>query len=298
MPLNKDVILDRLARRGNVAQFVAFRPNGGTPRQSFCRILGYEPNELFLDARQAVDALIAASGEGKVNIRSYLPEEPRSREFLYGLRTTEEAMAELQRLTSEGLHTIVNETIDVSDGGVSGVVQGATIEFAPDDTPRCVEKPGVASLPFGDGLKLLETVYGFTPELEAQAGERLEFSIHPRPRGWHCSHTLIWEHEMNVESAPIASLRWPNRFSRMIGDKLFGLLMADSLGVLVPRTLAIARRVAPFTFGRATGSTELWTRTCPFESQPGLFTTLKGWTRSFRVASAGRSGGLRAGVGP
>lgn len=286
LPLHKDAILDRLAKRGNVAQFVAFRPDGGMPRQSFSRIAGHEPNELFLDPRQVVDALMAASGEGKVNVRSYLPDEPRSREFVYGLATVDEAIAALERLTAEGLHTIVNETVDVSDGGVSGVVQGATIEFAPDDTPRCVEKPGVASLPFAHGLELLGTVYGFAPELEAHAGERTEFSLHPRPRGWKRSHTLIWEHETGVESVPAASSRWPNRFSRMVGDKAFGLLMADRLGVPVPRTLVLARRVAPFSFGRATGSTELWTRTCPFEPHPGLYTTVKGWTDPFALLQA------------
>ncbi len=285
------MILDRLARRGNVAQFVAFRPEGGAPRQSFCRMAGHEPNELFLDPWQAVDALLAVSGEGKVNVRSYLPDEPRSREFVYGLATTDEATSALLRLTAEGLHTIVNETIDVSDGGVSGVVQGATIEFAPDDTPRCVEKPGVASLPFTHGLELLTTVYGFAPELEAHDGERTEFSIHPRPRGWKRSHTLVWEHEGGVEPATPASSRWPNRFSRMIGDKAFGLLIADRLGAPVPRTLVVARRVAPFYFGRATGSTEIWTRTCPSEPHPGLYTTVKGWTDPFALLHAEDPGG-------
>ena len=235
MPLHKDEVLDGLARRGNVAQFVAFRPDGGgLPRQSFARIAGHEPNDLFLNSTMAVDALLASSGERKVNVRSYLPDEPRSREFVYGLETTEAAIGALRRLTAEGLHTIVNETIDVSDGGVSGVVQGETIEFAPDDTPRCVEKPGVASLPFNHGMQILRTVYGFTPELEARDGERTEFSVHPRARGWRCGHTLLWEYEVGVDSAPTASSRWPNRFSRLIGDKAFGLLMADRMGVLCP----------------------------------------------------------------
>ena len=70
----------------------------------------------------------------------------------------------------------------------------------------------------------------------------------------------------------------PNRFSRMIGDKAFGLLMADRLGVAVPRTLVIGRRVAPFEFGQATGSAEVWLRTCPYEPHPGLYTTMQGWT--------------------
>jgi hypothetical protein len=64
------------------------------------------------------------------------------------------AESAVERLSLQGLHVIANETIDVHDGGVSGVVLGGTIEFAPDDTPRCVEEPGVTSLPRRWGLWL------------------------------------------------------------------------------------------------------------------------------------------------
>ena len=62
-------------------------------------------------------------------------------------------------MSAEGLFVIANETVDVSDGGVSGVIQGGVAEFAPDDTPRCVEKAGTASLPMDWALALIETVY-------------------------------------------------------------------------------------------------------------------------------------------
>jgi hypothetical protein len=71
-----------------------------------------------------------------------------------------------------------------------------------------------------------------------------------------------------VDPAPAASSRWPNKFSRLIGDKAFGLLMADRMGVPVPRTLVIPRRVAPFAFGRETGSTEVWTPRAPLSRIP------------------------------
>jgi hypothetical protein len=186
-------------------------------------------------------------------------------------------------LTAKGFYTIANETIDVSDGGVSGVVQGTAVEFAPDDTPRCVEKVGLTSLPFDCGLEILNIVYGFRPDIRAADDERTEFSIHPRPRGWRGGHTLIWERETGVPSALVPTLRWPNHFSRLIGDKAFGLLIADRLGVPVPRTLVIARRIAPFEFGTKTGSNEVWTRTCPREPVPGLYTTVKGWTDPFAL---------------
>ena len=176
--------------------------------------------------------------------------------------------------------------MDVSDGGVSGVIQGGVIEFEPDDTPRCVEKPGTASLPVGWGLAILQNVYGFKPELVDAGRGRLEFSIHPKPRGWKRTHTLMWEYEASDSAPAEATLAWPNRFSRHIGDKAFGLLIADAMGFAVPRTTVISRRVAPFTFGASTRSLEVWTRTCPVEQEPGRFTTSKGWLDPFKLLSA------------
>jgi hypothetical protein len=283
MQLHKDEILDRLAEVGNVAQFVAFRPERSRLTQTYSRVAGHSPNEQFATPREAVAALLVQCPEGTVNVRSYVPDEPRSREFVYALPSIDAAIAAVERLAGQGLHLIVNETVDIADGGVSGVVQGGTIEFAPDDTPRCVEKPGVASLPFDSGIDILSIVYGFVPNLSKAPGERTEFSIHPRTRGWRGTHTLLWEHEMGVPTAVEPSLRWPNRFSRLIGDKAFGLLIADRLGLPVPRTLVIGRRVAPFAFGRPTGSAEVWIRTCPLEPQPGRYTTAKGWMDPFAL---------------
>lgn len=91
-----------------------------------------------------------------MNVRSYLPDSPRSQEFVYGLTTVDDAVSALGRLAADGLFVIANETVDVTDGGVSGVAEGNVIEFAPDDTPRCVEKPGVASLPSKMALSIIE----------------------------------------------------------------------------------------------------------------------------------------------
>jgi hypothetical protein len=133
------------------------------------------------------------------------------------------------------------------------------------------------------GLKLLKTVYGFNPGLVDAGKGRLEFSIHPKPRGWKRTHTLMWEYERSDSAPAKANVGWPNRFSRHIGDKAFGLLVADALGFDVPFTTVISRRVAPFSFGRRTASLEVWTRTCPTEQEPGLFTTRKGWIDPFKL---------------
>jgi len=283
MNLQKDEVLDQLAKHGNVAQFVALRPTSNGLEQTYSRIRGHQPNATFSTTAVAIEALLRLSLSGLVNVRSYTPYNPRSREFVYGLRSVDDVVAAIERLASEGLHLIVNETIDISDGGVSGVVQGGMIEFAPDDTPRCVEKPGVASLPFEVGMELLTTIYSFRPELVSRPGLRTEFSIHPLQQGWRSSQTLLWEQEEGVLGETIPAKRWPNRFSRHIGDKAYGLLMAHLEGLPVPHTLVIPRRVAPFSFGTPTGSAEVWTRTCPFEPHPGLYTTVKGWTDPFAL---------------
>ena len=283
MQLHKDEALDWLAKSRNIAQFVSLRPEAGGLRLHFSRIEGYEPNAAFGRPMDAVSALLAASREGAVNIRSYTPDSPRSREFVYGLRNMDDVSAEIERLAADGLHLIVNETVDVRDGGVSGVVLGDAVEFAPDDTPRCVERPGTASLPLPMGVAILEIVYGFRPEIDAGEDERIEFSIHPAARGVRRGHTLVWEREQGVAPAGRPVPRWPNRFSRHVGDKAFGLLVADQLGLPVPRATVVGRRVKPFSFGRCTGTPEVWTRTCPVEPEPGLFTTSRGWLDPFRL---------------
>jgi hypothetical protein len=280
--LFKDEILDRIAETANVAQFVSFAP--GLPAQlRRSRIRGFERNTTFPSTAEAVGALLERSVERSVNVRSFHPAQPQSHDFVYGIGTVDEAVATVSRLAAAGLHTIVNETIDVNDGGVSGVSYGGVVEFAPEDTPRCVEKPGTAALPRTAALCLLETVYGFRPQLDYPHDTRVEFSLHPIKRGLRNDHTIVWEEE---EAPPVelrADLLWPNRFSTFIGDKTFGLAVADSIGLPVPRTTAITRRIAPFTFGSPTGTGEHWLRTAPAEQAPGEFTTVHGWVDPFAL---------------
>jgi hypothetical protein len=284
----KDDILDRLARRANVAQFVSFGPDL-VQRHAWVR--GHPPGERFGSVEAAVAALLAASPEGSVNIRSWEPESPKSRSFLYGRADPGEILGELRRLGGEGLHTILNETVDVLDGGVSGVAFGDALEFAPGDTPRCVEEPDAAALPRDLGLRVLETVYGFRPALLPKRELRVEFSLHPRRRGYRGERTILWESEKPGPPPAAPRISWPNRFSRHVGDKAFGLLIADALGLTVPRTRAIPRALAPFSFGTPTGTAETWLRTCPREQVPGRFTTRHGWTDPFRLLQEEDPGG-------
>lgn len=290
-PIRKDRSLDRLAESGNVAQFVSFSPDRGRVRQEYSRVAGHAPNDPFLSEQMALEALLTLSPEASINLRSFSPDDPRSREFVYGIKSVDDAISALNRLLADGLFVIANETVDIRDGGVSGVAQGGVIEFSPDDTPRCVEKDGVASLPLAWGLTILNTVYGFEPELGETRKSRLEFSIHPKPRGWRQTHTLLWEHEAIGSETHEPGLTWPNNFSRHIGDKAFGLLMATVVGLPTPKTTVISRRIAPFEFGLPTGSKEVWTRTCPREPEPGLYTTVKGWLDPFALLMREDAGG-------
>jgi hypothetical protein len=277
---HKDTVLDRLGTVANVAQFVSFAPD---LRQRHSRIRGYEPNHPFHGPAEAAAALLDASPEESINIRSYTPERPKSREFVYGVRSTAEASLHIRRLAGEGLYTIANETIDVNDGGVSGVVFGDLIEFAPGDTPRCVEKPGTVAFSRALGLRVLETAYGFRPALDFDAGLRVEFSLHPLRRGVCQDHTIVWEMEPFASTPAVPPVRWPNHFSRLLGDKAFGLLVASAVGLPVPATTVISRAVPPVRFGRPSGTGETWIRTCPKEQVPGKFKTQHGWVDPFRL---------------
>ncbi|HMG47895.1 MAG TPA: hypothetical protein VK614_10595 [Allosphingosinicella sp.] len=282
--LRKDISLDHLADRGfNVAQFVSFSPLADAPKQEYSRLAGEVRNYRFHTPAEAIEAVVARSVDGTINVRSFEPSNARSREFIYGIADPQLALGHVERLTKEGLHTIVNETVDIHDGGVSGVLMGNVLEFAPDATPRCVEEPGTASLPRGWGRELLSTVYRFPIELAVPLGSRLEFSLHPKPRGWKQTNILVWEFEEHPHVEAHPELTWPNIFSRMLGDKVFGLLVAHHIGLPVPMTTVINRRVGPFSFGRTTDSGETWIRTAPVEQVPGKFTTLRGWTDPYEI---------------
>jgi hypothetical protein len=277
----KDKILDALAETGNVAQFVSFTPSLG-PRYSRAAV------ELPLSLAARIGALMAASSERSLNVRSFIPGDHQSKEFVYGLRTVDDVLANLRRLGDQGLYLIVNETIDIGDGGVSGVVQGDSIEFAPNDTPRCVEKPGACSLPRAVGQSIIETCYGAA--LPFGPG-RYEFSVHPKPRGVRGERVILWEAEPDAPNVVAPRPAWPNRFSEHVGDKAFGLLVAHSLDLPVPQTLVVGRNLPPFRFGDPTGL-GVWTRTCPNTQQPGLYTTAKGWLDPFKLMAAEDASGL------
>lgn len=273
----KDEILNQLALQANVAQFISFGP-GACPQQRFSRVSGYLENHVFPDLHQAAEALLNASPEGRINVRSFLPGQPQGHAFIYGIREAGEAVGHIKQLAAESLYTIINETIDVDDGGVSGVCQGGIVEFAPGVVPRFIEKDSpdpIPAIPFDTTLKMLQTVYGFVPSINCDLHKRIEFSIHPQKRGWHGEHTIIWEEEVLEPSSYVPYYIWPNAFSKFLGDKAYGLLIAFLVGARVPHTTVYPRvkKLDGYSFGTHTGSDEIWTRTCPAVPVPGKYST-------------------------
>lgn len=277
----KDEVLDKLAEHHNVAQFVSYSPDG---TQRFSRMADREPNHVFKDLDSAVAALMTVSGEGSLNVRTYYPGSPKSCPFHYGMKDIGEVVAKARGMMAEGLHIIINETIDEGDGGVSGIIQGGIMEYAPDCIPRFVEKADAPALPEALGRAIIETVYGIRiPDFGK--GTRVEFSVHPAPRGVRQEQFIVWELGAD-ESAIVPSVYWPNGLSRKIGDKAYGLVVASCLGLPVPKTTVLLReRKKAFSFGMNTGAGEddVWTRTCPAVQTPGRFTTVHGRVDPFEL---------------
>jgi hypothetical protein len=93
IPWPKDRSLDMLAERGNVAQFISFSLGvHGEIVQHYSRLIDLAPNHKFHTLHNALESLLARSSDGSVNIRSFSPTSPRSREFVYGIGNVEEAV--------------------------------------------------------------------------------------------------------------------------------------------------------------------------------------------------------------
>lgn len=282
----KDQVLDYLAQQGaNVAQFVSYGPDGN---QRFCRIKGEPPNRLFPSCYQAIQCLLEKSQSRSINIRTFLPHKPEGNPFYYGIMNASEAEAIIANHIQRGYYLIVNETINVNDGGFSGVLFGSLMECAPNETPRCVDKyPDCLRLPRDIGFDLIHKVYGFHFHMPFSKRHRVEFSIHPYRVGYLNDFQIIWQvDEYKKEALPLKppKIIWPNRYSRAMGDKAFGLLIADLLGLPVPQTTVFGRIIPPFTFGSKTGSKEpVWVRTAPKKQIPGLFKTARGWIDPFEI---------------
>ncbi len=281
----KDEVLNQLAEAGtNIAQFVSYGPD---MVQRFARIREYEPNKQFDTVKEAVERLLLESNYQSVNIRTYRPDSSQSQPFVYGMKDADLVVKQFIKLAGEGLYTIIHETVDINDGGVSGVSVNGILEFSPGNTVRFVEsgKEPVAVFPKGVGIQLLKLVYGFEPDLLYPETQRVEFSIHPDEIGLQATNTIIWEIHETPSAEILPHLIWPTAFSKLIGDKAYGLVIAHLHGCNVPFTQVFPRNstIVEFSFGKTTSSDEVWVRTCPKSQVPGKYTTTRGWQDPFNL---------------
>lgn len=286
----KDQKLDEFATRGvNIAQFASYGPDG---KKRYSRIRGTAPTHRFASIEKAVQAILD-TGAPYVNIRSFLPTKPDGNPFFMGRKEKWHSLTDaadvVRSLTQKGFHVIINEDINVGDGGFSGVVMGDIAEFAPCSTPRCVEdhgKPRCAVLHRRTMGELISVVYQRRVSFPYSRNHRIEFSVHPGPVGYLREPNIMWQEEaIEPGTGPVATTPvWPNRYSVVMGDKAYGLLMAYLHGLRVPHTRVTGRIIPPFEFGELTGdSTTRWIRTCPSIQQPGKFTTESNWVDPFAL---------------
>lgn len=266
---------------GNIAQYISV---GLDNRVRFVHINNYQYNP-EIELKSLIIRLLESAPSGLINIRSYSPEVMKGNKLIYGKKVEDidEILSIIENNSKSGKYSIINENIDINDGGVSGVILGNIIEFSPKDTPKCVDKEGVCQLPREIGYDILKKIYGFKPDIKFDHNYRVEFSIHPQRQGVKRQHTIIWEYEYYGEQSQNSTMSWPNNFSRFIGDKTYGLLLADRLGFDVPMTTVISRELPPFTFGKRTDLHEKWIRTCPIEKEPGKYFTGDRWQDPFSL---------------
>ena len=276
----KDERLNGLADRFNVARFFSVDSD---VQIRFAQV-GTDLHE-GAEVSELVEHLLALVPS--VNVRTFLPNgTSRSTPFLYGVTHAGDVVDAVRKFASEGYFCLVNETIDVHDGGVSGVVDGDVVEFGPDDTPRGVEGSRFWSSHTDIADKILSVVYDMDSPLRSLGEGRIEFSLHPREVGTRKTRVVVWESGPNeLPPDTRAEMRWPNAFGELVGDKTLGLLLADAIGAPVARAVVIPRRIPPFTFGRRTGKSGQWLRTAPRVQQQGRFTTVRTWEDPFQLVN-------------
>lgn len=289
----KDRQLRDTSEVANTAYFASFAAHTAWFRHSN---LPAGPDRRRRSVTETVDELLSLSANSSVNVRTFQAHSPQGNPFHYGLTDSSQVAELVRRATDDGYFAIVNETVDQHDGGVSGVSLNGVAEFAPDATPRSVEKAGSCQTSTQLAEEILRIVYGPAIAVPNDQGKRVEFSCHPNRVGARRGQILIWEIGSDDSVLAATPPQWPNAFSKHIGDKTFGLLIAHLHGAAVPHTKVINRRVAPFEFGTPTRSGEWWIRTAPAEAQPGFFTTERGWRDPFDLLATEDPEGLIASV--
>ena len=263
----KDLKLYELSKSFNTALFASFGPDLVLRHTNFAIEISHY--------KFILSKLLRISGTNCISIRSFLPDKFSGNPFYHRESNFNAAVEKLESLAAQGYYTIINESTD-DQQAFSGSVRGDVLDVVFGTTPRGVETSANTTLPRDIGFKLLEKITNFKiPKLPRNS--RIEFTILPYSTGHLKSRFLVWEQDdTKYEDSEPVRLLWPNNLSRLIGDKAFGLLVADILRHNVPATTCMVRDqiISPFCFGEKCGIIKnYWTRTCPKEPVPGKYDT-------------------------
>lgn len=272
----------------NVAAFVSF------DCEMNVRLVSLPPSAPLpgSDHASLIKELIRCSPSNAVNVRLFRFGTSTGARMHTNLKCPD-AVANLVR-TCLGVqdYAIVSEAIPVNDGGVSGVVSAGVMEFLHGVTPRFVDQPQDIDFPqftADVGARFLAAIYGSDVSFSFPKHIRVEFSAHPNPVGIRGTRMVIWDAYKVMNPAREAPKSyWPNAYSEWIGDKLYGELAAWSSGFKVPETkgflhpcitnhdgTVLSRWTPPagITFGKSTGSQNVWLRSSPSRRRPGHYPT-------------------------
>ncbi|MGX1218692.1 hypothetical protein AB7M42_008957 [Bradyrhizobium diazoefficiens] len=290
---SRDARMIDISSSCNIAQFVSFDEFS---KVRFVKLASREiEGRASDDLSQVLAELFRASNSNLINLRFFHPGTSTGAVIVRDIESVDEALQISKSKMVSGGYAIASEVLELADGGVSGVLAGGTVEFLMGVTPRFVDQVdgGFPQLPSAVGERLLRSIYGDHVELSKfEPSMRVEFSIHPYDVGHMGRRMIVWDvYRLANPSRLKPIISWPNLFSEWIGDKLYGQLLASSLGLPVPRSIAwlhpfvaadsanpIERWIPPegIAFGENTGTSEFWMRSCPSLRRPGLYPTIRG----------------------
>jgi hypothetical protein len=257
----KDERLFYLSDKYNVARFISIGPDGllrylvsstaipgiETYRKTKRMIYPTESTDfqstaaVYKCSSSNIDAFLSTleqEGVKAVNIRSFRKDQEQGNPFVFYLPITDTVRiySELCKLVDAGYYCILHEWLDTDDGGLSGCIyQNNTVTIAPGLTPRDMEtEPNLAHLKLDSPIVAhLEKQLQFSMEdMDFNPAKRYEFSVHTQPVGHKQEQVIVWEisDTTTTEKFPTHHI-WPSHLSRHIGDKLYGLLVAQDVHI-------------------------------------------------------------------
>ena len=270
VPCMKDKFIGETTN--NVARFFSLHPLG---------LLRYSAGMgPMLDLRSSLTELKETASDGCFGIRSFLDGKPSGNPLFLHLNDEDKGVEIIESLQAKGYYTIVSESLDEKVTPLfSGVILGDRMELGFGTTPRCVDDPNIrtAVLPLKLGKSIINTVFGAELPL-FKPRDRVEFTVTGTPVGALEQRHIVWE--VSEEEATMTNTEigiWPNHVSEAIGDKCYGLLVANAMGFNVPFTTAFVPNMQPFSFGRPKDTGTVYTRTCPATKSPGHYPSQRGY---------------------